>query len=159
MSDIVYINVLVDSLQRKSSALQGILEYTKKQEQILWSEAFDEEEFLQTISAKQRFLNRIEELDSGFEVVFNRVNEELASGREQYATQIQTMQKLITEISGLGMDIQALEQRNKVQMEKVLSSKKDSIKNMRANNNAANNYYRNMANQQYNQSYFLDKKN
>ena len=159
MSDIVYINVLVDSLQRKSSALQGILEYTKKQEQILWSEAFDEEEFLQTISAKQRFLNRIEELDSGFEVVFNRVNEELASGREQYATQIQTMQKLITEISGLGMDIQALEQRNKVQMEKVLSSKKDSIKNRRANNNAANNYYRNMANQQYNQSYFLDKKN
>ena len=155
----MYINVLVDSLQRKSSALQGILEYTKKQEQILWSEAFDEEEFLQTISAKQRFLNRIEELDSGFEVVFNRVNEELASGREQYATQIQTMQKLITEISGLGMDIQALEQRNKVQMEKVLSSKKDSIKNMRANNNAANNYYRNMANQQYNQSYFLDKKN
>lgn len=159
MSDIVYINVLVDSLQRKSSALQGILEYTKKQEQILWSEAFDEEEFLQTISAKQRFLDRIEELDSGFEVVFNRVNEELASGRGQYATQIKTMQKLITEISGLSMDIQALEQRNKVQMEKVLSSKKDSIKNMRANNNAANNYYRNMANQQYNQSYFLDKKN
>lgn len=158
MSDIVYVNVLVDSLQRKSSALQGILEYTKKQEQILAVDPFDEEEFMQTISGKQRFLDRIQELDSGFEAVFNRVDAELKTGREKYATQIQTMQKLITEIAGLGMDIEALEQRNKVQMEKVLSARKDTIKSARANNSAVNNYYRNMASQQYNQSYFLDQK-
>lgn len=158
MSDIVYVNVLVDSLHRKSSALQGILEYTKKQEQILAADPFDEEEFMQTISGKQRFLDRIQELDSGFEAVFNRVNAELQTGREKYAAQIQTMQKLITEIAGLGMDIEVLEQRNKVQMEKVLLARKDTIKSARANNSAVNNYYRNMANQQYNQSYFLDQK-
>lgn len=157
MNNIVYVKVLADSLQKKYSALQSILEITKKQEQLL-SQDFEEESFLETIANKQRFIDQITELDNGFEVVYNRVKEELAIDRSKYASDIAVMQKLIAKITELGIDIEALEKRNKMQMDKVLEERKEQLRGKRMNNSAATNYYRNMVNQQYSQSYFLDKK-
>lgn len=151
-------NVLADSLQRKYSILQSILELTKKQEVLLKEETFDETEFLKTISDKQVFINKMEELDNGFEAIYTRVKSELETNREQYQDEIKKMQQLITQVTELGIDIEALEKRNKVQMDKVLINRKQKIKDLRMNNTVANSYYRNMANHQYNQSYFLDRK-
>lgn len=158
MNNIVYVKVLADSLHKKHSALENLLDLTKKQEQLLHEESFNETEFLETIRKKQGYIDKITEFDNGFDSIYNRVKEELSVDRQQYADDIAVMQKLITQITELGIDIEALENRNKTQMEKVLASRKDKIKDMRLNNSAASNYYRNMANQQYNQSFFLDKK-
>lgn len=158
LNNIVYVKVLADSLQKKCSALENLLDLTKKQEKLLHEDVFDEAEFLETIRKKQGYIDKITEFDDGFETIYNRVKSELAEGKQQYASDIAMMQKLISDITGLGIDIEALENRNKVQMEKVLASRKDEIKGMRMSNSAASSYYRNMANQQYNQSYFLDKK-
>lgn len=158
MSGIVYVKVLVDSLQRKHSALNAILEITKKQEQLLHAEELDETSFLDTIKNKQVYIDQITELDNGFEGVYNRVKQELSEDRSKYTDDIATMQNLIGVITDLGIDIEALEKRNKAKMDMVLSSKKEQIRTKRANNSAASNYYRNMVNQQYSQSYFLDKK-
>ena len=76
----------------------------------------------------------------------------------EYQDEIKKMQQLITQVTELGIDIEALEKRNKVQMDKVLINRKQKIKDLRMNNTVANSYYRNMANHQYNQSYFLDRK-
>ncbi|SET23305.1 hypothetical protein [[Clostridium] polysaccharolyticum] len=157
MNNIVYVKVLADSLQKKYSALQSILDITKKQEELLFQD-FEEESFLETIAGKQRFLDRIAELDNGFEVVYNRVRQELALDRSQYGEDIASMQKLIAGITELGMDIEVLEKRNKMQMDKILEERKGQLREMRRNNSAASNYYRNMVHQQYSQSYFLDKK-
>lgn len=158
MSNIVYVKVLADSLQKKFTALESILNITKTQEELLQEENFDEECFLETIKSKQIYIDQITELDNGFEVVYNRVKQELDTGRMLYVDDIANMQKLITKITDLGIDIEALEKRNKVQMDKVLAEKKQQFRGMRMNNSAASNYYRNMVNQQYSQSYFLDKK-
>ena len=158
MSNIVYVKVLADSLQKKFTALESILNITKTQEELLQEENFDEECFLETIKSKQIYIDQITELDNGFEVVYNRVKQELDTDRMLYVDDIANMQKLITKITDLGIDIEALEKRNKVQMEKVLAEKKQQFRGMRMNNSAASNYYRNMVNQQYSQSYFLDKK-
>lgn len=158
MSNIVYVKVLADSLQKKFTALESILNITKTQEELLQEENFDEECFLETIKSKQIYIDQITELDNGFEVVYNRVKQELDTGRMLYVDDIANMQKLITKITDLGIDIEALEKRNKVQMDKVLAEKKQQFREMRMNNSAASNYYRNMVNQQYSQSYFLDKK-
>lgn len=158
MSNIVYVKVLADSLQKKFTALESILNITKTQEELLQEENFDEECFLETIKSKQIYIDQITELDNGFEVVYNRVKQELDADRMLYVDDIANMQKLITKITDLGIDIEALEKRNKVQMDKVLAEKKQQFRGMRMNNSAASNYYRNMVNQQYSQSYFLDKK-
>ena len=158
MSNIVYVKVLADSLQKKFTALESILNITKTQEELLQEENFDEECFLETIKSKQIYIDQITELDNGFEVVYNRVKQELDADRMLYVDDIANMQKLITKITDLGIDIEALEKRNKVQMDKVLAEKKQQFRGMRMNNSAASNCYRNMVNQQYSQSYFLDKK-
>ena len=158
MSNIVYVKVLADSLQKKFTALESILNITKTQEELLQEENFDEECFLETIKSKQIYIDQITELDNGFEVVYNRVKQELDADRMLYVDDIANMQKLITKITDLGIDIEALEKRNKVQMDKVLAEKKQQFRGIRMNNSAASNYYRNMVNQQYSQSYFLDKK-
>ena len=158
MSNIVCVKVLADSLQKKFTALDSILNITKTQEELLQEENFDEECFLETIKSKQIYIDQITELDNGFEVVYNRVKQELDADRMLYVDDIANMQKLISKITDLGIDIEALEKRNKVQMDKVLAEKKQQFRGMRMNNSAASNYYRNMVNQQYSQSYFLDKK-
>lgn len=158
LSNIVYVKVLADSLQKKFTALESILNITKTQEELLQEEDFDEECFLETISSKQIYIDQITELDSGFEVIYNRVKQELDANRSMYTADITNMQKLIAKITELGIDIEALEKRNKAQMDKVLEEKKRQFGGMRMNNSAASNYYRNMINQQYSQSYFLDKR-
>lgn len=158
MSGIVYVKVLVDSLQKKQSALKALLEITKQQEQLLQAEELEENSFLETIRRKQIYIDQITELDSGFEGIYNRVKQELDEDRDKYADDIAIMQNLISLITDLGIGIEALEQRNKVKMDMILSDKKDQVRTKRVNNTAANSYYRNMINQQYSQSYFLDKK-
>ncbi len=158
MSNIVYINVLADSLQKKQTALQEILKITKQQEELLKIGDFAEEDFLKLVNQKQRYINKIQELDSGFEAIYNRVKVELEAGKEQYRSQITRIQRLIVQVTELGVDIEALEKRNKAQMDKVIEQRQEIIRGKRTNNNGVSNYYRNMLSQQYNQSYFLDQK-
>lgn len=158
MSDIIYINVLADSLQKKTSVLKEILESTKKQQVLLKMDSLDEEAFLKIIQDKQGYLDRMEELDEGFEIIYQRVRAELEQQKDKYQTEILKIQHLIAQITELSVDIEALEQRNKVQMDKVILDQKQKIKDKRVNNTVASNYYRNMLNHQYDQSYFLDKK-
>lgn len=158
MSNIVYINILADSLQKKQTALQEILKITKQQEELLKIGDFAEEDFLKLVNQKQRYINKIQELDSGFEAIYNRVKVELEAGKEQYRSQITRIQHLIAQVTDLGVDIEALEKRNKAQMDKVIEQRQEIIRGKRTNNNGVSNYYRNMLSQQYNQSYFLDQK-
>lgn len=158
MSNIVYINVLADSLQKKQTALQEILKITKQQEELLKIGDFAEEDFLKLVNQKQRYISKMQELDNGFEAIYNRVKVELEAGKEQYRSQITRIQRLIVQVTELGVDIEALEKRNKAQMDKVIEQRQEIIRGKRTNNNGVSNYYRNMLSQQYNQSYFLDQK-
>lgn len=158
MSNIVYINVLADSLQKKQTALQEILKITKQQEELLKIGDFAEEDFLKLVNQKQRYISKMQELDNGFEAIYNRVKVELEAGKEQYRSQITRIQRLIVQVTELGVDIEALEKRNKAQMDKVIEQRQEIIRGKRMNNNGVSNYYRNILSQQYNQSYFLDQK-
>jgi len=158
LSNIIYINVLADSLQKKKGVLKEILECTKKQEVLLKQDGLDEEAFLKIIQDKQRYLDKMKELDEGFEVIYQRVRTELEQQKDMYQDEITKIQHLIVQVTGLGVDIEALEKRNKVQMDKVILDRKQKIKGKRVNNTAASNYYRNMVDHHYSQSYFLDKK-
>lgn len=158
MSNIVYINILADSLQKKQTALQEILKITKQQEELLKIGDFAEEDFLKLVNQKQRYISKMQELDNGFESIYNRVKVELEAGKEQYRSQITHIQHLIVQVTELGVDIEALEKRNKTQMDKVIEQRQENIRGKRTNNNGVSNYYRSMLSQQYNQSYFLDQK-
>lgn len=152
-----YIQVMIQSLNRKIGVLEKIIGYTQEQEHVL-KEEVDLDQFGDLIDEKQKWIEQLNLLDTGFEKLFERVKEEIQLHREQYHEEIVQMQGLIKKITDLGVVLQTSELRNKVRFEQYSANKKKEIREFKMSNTSASKYYQNMANQHQGQSYFLDKK-
>ena len=154
----VYIQLLADVLKKKIKILAELTELTLRQEEIISSEAFNEEQFLQTISMKDQALSVLNELDNGFELIYERVREALISNKRDYSNQIKHIQQMISAITDSSVNLQALERRNKAKLEVYFSTRRKQIKTSRANNQSVTNYYKTMTKQNEMNSFFYDKK-
>ena len=77
----------------------------------------------------------------------------------QNQQQITEMQNLIRSITDTGLQIEGQEHRNKTAFQNYLTGARQEIKQFTTNNQTANAYYHNMANQHQTwQSYFVDQK-
>lgn len=154
-----YIQLLIDSLGKKYGILEELMQITTKQQTIIDLDNFDEDEFHKTISLKEKQINDLAEIDRGFELVYDRIREELNDNRSQYTEEIRVLKELVTEVTDLNVKLQALEKRNKSKLEAVLASKRKDIKKARLSNETVSNYYKSMSgNNQNQQSHFYDKK-
>ena len=154
----VYVTMMVDTLKKKEQILRSLLQRTKEQETLLRSEELDQDEFSATIEAKGTEIDELNEIDEGFEALFQAVKQEITSNRDDYRSQIEAMQSLISEISDLGVQIQALEKQNSERFKMYLSDKRKEIHDFHVNNRTASNYYQNMANvHTTDQSYFFNE--
>ncbi len=158
MEDRTYINILSDTLRRKAELLDRLIGMTEEQERILTSEAPDMECLENTFSEKEGCIEQLNQLDEGFEKVYGHVKEVFEVKKEQYKEQILTLQELIRAVTEKGTRLQAMELRNKGRFQMFFSGKKKEIKNFKVSSQMANNYYKNVMNQQPGESYFLDKK-
>jgi flagellar biosynthesis/type III secretory pathway chaperone len=153
-----YIQLLIDTLSKKREILDELMRITREQQTIIESDSFNEDEFLKTISLKEELLKSLEELDRGFEMVYDRVREELSVNRKDYISQITSLKELVTIVTDLSIELQALEKRNKSKLETVLANKRKSIRNSRLSNETVSNYYKSMSGKPEAQSYFYDKR-
>lgn len=153
-----YVNIMKESLERKKRYLSEILELTKEQERLAKEKKFNEEAFGEIIDKKEILINNVNEIDKGFTSVYDRVRTEVLDNKEQYAPQLAEMQKLIKECVDLGMEIEALEARNRATLERVFSVGFKGIKQMRQSKKAANKYYKAMSNGNVNDSVLYDRK-
>lgn len=154
-----YIQLLIDTLEKKKKTLAWLMSVTEQQEEIMSTENFDDNLFDQTISIKDEHIKTLTMLDEGFEKVYEGVKEELAAKKDKYATEIKTLQGLISDITDLSVKLQALEKRNRSKLEYVLSQKRKEIKDTRLSSKTVANYYKNIAQQNDIQSsVFYDKK-
>lgn len=156
----VYVDALLESLQKKKKILQNIISLTKDQQELLAEEETDVEEMERTLDMKGMYIEQLEEIDRGFQAIYDKLVETLKQNRMLYREEIKKMQEVIREVSELGMRIQALEQQNKPHFEKYFAKEKQEIRQFKVSNKTAANYYKNMADQApYGQSFFLNKKN
>jgi hypothetical protein len=153
-----YIQLMVDTLRKKTEVLNLLMNITQQQESIISSNTFQEDQFLQTISQKEEQIQILTKLDIGFEQLYVSVKDELVNDKERYNTEIEIMKELITDITDFSVKLQVLEKRNKSKLEVLFARKRKEIKNSRISNQTASNYYKTMANQHEAQSYFYDKK-
>jgi hypothetical protein len=153
-----YIQLLIDSLKKKHEVLDELMQITTKQQAIIDSESFMEDEFLETISLKEEHIKDLGQLDRGFELVYERIREELNENRKEYIPQITTLKELVTIVTDLSVKLQALERSNKAKLEALLVNKRRKIRNSRLSNETVANYYKNMSGKTQPQSYFYDKK-
>lgn len=153
-----YIRMMIDVLEKKKVHLNHLLNLTKEQESLLKEEEFNESEFSLLVEKKNGNLRKLEETDSGFQSLYNRVAEEMKENKEQYKEQILTMQKLILEVTDLGVKLTALENKNRTALEAKLQGKKQNIRQFKVSRQTADKYYKNMIGMQTGASYFMDKK-
>lgn len=153
-----YIEIMIQSLSKKLQVLDAIIEQNIKQKDILENQKSTVEEFDATVEAKTALIEQMQQLDSGFEKLFDRVREELADKKDTHAESIQTMQSCIRRITDKSMEIQAQEARNRDLMVRKFAYVKETAKNVRTNSKAASQYYKNMMKLNYVDSQFMDNK-
>ena len=155
----VYVSALQDSLKNKYEALQKVYDATKKQQEAVSGEELNIDAFETAVEEKESLLQRIQDLDDGFNSIYTKIGDALHQQKQQYKPQILEMQNMLRTMTDLGVKIQALEQKNKNRFEGLVAKKRHEIRNFQANNRTANTYNQHMANQhQQWQTYFLDKK-
>ena len=153
-----YLSVLEDSLKKKLQILDELTDYTMQQQELLKVEELDYEAFDRLVDQKDPLIQRIMELDQGFETVYDRIKEQLLDNMEQYAAQIKALQSLIGELTDKSVKLQTMEQRNKSAVEQQFRKSREKIRQGRQNKQAALNYYKNMNNANYVPPQFLDDK-
>lgn len=153
-----YVDIMIQSLNKKLQVLDKIAELNLKQKEILENTKAPVEEFEKTVEEKAKLIEQMQQLDSGFEKLYTRVQEELQANKEDYAEAIQTMQSYIRRITDKSMEIQAQEARNKELMVRKFAFVKETAKNVRTNSKVASQYYKNMMKLNYVDPQFMDNK-
>lgn len=153
-----YIQLLGEVLRKKAVILEQLTELTRQQDVLISAESFDEDGFDRIISEKEEHIETLAKLDEGFERIYDSVKTELTENKEKYKNQIDVLKELVTKVTNLGVSLQAMEKRNKSKLEVLFAQKRRAIKNSRISSQTAASYYKTMASQQEEQSYFYDKK-
>ena len=159
MQDKEYIAVLIQSLEKKKEILDKIIAKNKEQKILFTDEGSDPDRLEENMQEKSGLVDQLNELDEGFQQIYNRVKAMLQADKESYKEEIRTMQKLITEITEMSTTIQTQEKRNYDLAGKRFAKVKRGIRKARASNRVANQYYKNMANLNVVDSQYMDKKN
>lgn len=153
-----YVDIMIQSLNKKLQVLDKIIEVNISQKEILENTKAPIEDFDKTVEEKAKLIEQMQQLDSGFEKLYERVQEELNSHKDEYAEAIKTMQSCIRRITDKSMEIQAQEARNKELMVRKFAFVKETAKNVRTNSKVASQYYKNMMKLNYVAPQFMDNK-
>ena len=100
----------------------------------------------------------INEGDKGFSSVYDRVKQEIQADPMRYREELQAIQNLIRQCVDLGMQIEAVEERNRAAMEQVFAMKFQGVRQVKQSKTVANKYYKSMANGMVNDSLLYDQK-
>ncbi|MGN1167898.1 MAG: flagellar export chaperone FlgN [Lachnospiraceae bacterium] len=153
-----YVDIMLQSLKKKEQVLKEIIDQNRRQREILEDVNGNAEDFDATVEAKANLIEQLEQLDSGFQKLFDRMKEELEGNKAVYANQIQEMKQYIRSVTDKSIEIQAQEARNKDLMTSKFASVKKQVKTMRKSSVAVNEYYKTMSKLNYVDPQFMDGK-
>lgn len=139
-----YVQILVESLQKKVHLLDQIMEKSQEQHGILRVEPMDMDAFEKCTIEKTTYIEELDNVDIGFEILYERIKEVLKTHKADYAKEILQLQGLIAIITDKSVAIQAMELRNKEAIEAYFSYTRKRLKASKNSTMAANNYYKNM---------------
>lgn len=157
-AQIIYLKILRDTLYKKRKVLEQIFAVTKKQEQLFFKTEPQIEEMDSCMDEKSEYLKVLQQLDDGFEKMYEKVKRELQASPEKFSEEIRELQTVISQVMDLSIAIQALERKNKSSMERYLLRHRKNIQTYRTGRQKVNTYYNTMTGFQPQQSYFMDKK-
>ena len=154
-----YLQMMIESLVMKRDILQEISELNISQAQMASTDgaAFDEQAFYSSIERKGELIDKLIELDDGFDALFQRVKDSIGNNKQLYSEQIKQMQQLIKAVTDLSVKVQAQEARNKVTVGRKFARMKADVQTAKRSTKMANAYYKVQSNIDYTPQ-FMDKK-
>lgn len=153
-----YLGILEESLQKKRKVLDEIAAYNQEQEQLLKKEKVSLEELDENMKHKDELIQRLTELDEGFETLYERVREQLLVNKDAYKEQILRLQQLISQVTEKSVSIQAQEARNKRLIDDYFKKERSQLRQNRQSSKAAYNYYKNVNNTNVVMPQMMDQK-
>lgn len=154
-----YIDIMVDGLRKKVVYLDQIIEGNRQLEEVVAMSEMDMDRFKELLDAKDECVGQINQLDTGFQSLFDKVKEELQNHKPMYKEQILDMQQLIREITDRTVLIQELEAKNKLAIEGQFSKMRKNIREAKKGMDVAQGYYKSMSKLTVIDSQFMDTKN
>ena len=143
-----YVQIMLDSLAKKSVILDRLIAANETQGKLLSDKAnFDDvnwDQFNIIVLEKEAEINRINEMDEGFQSLFDRVKVQLNEDKDKYASKIKQMQSLITELEQKSIKIRTGEEKNRMAIETLTAGRKQEIKKVRTSLKVASSYYQTM---------------
>lgn len=158
MMDSNYLNIMIQSLQKKAKILNSISEKNKEQRQLLEQEELDVDAFEQNVLEKSKLIDQINLLDDGFEELYGRIKDVLEKEKQEHKEEILQMKQLITEVTERSVTIQSEEARNRRLLETKFSQERKRVKTLRSTSEVTKQYYQNMTKLSYVDAQFMDKK-
>ena len=153
-----YVDVLLTSLKKKEQVLGKLNRIVEKEDKTLKKADAGIDELNEIEEQKGELLAEMEQLEIGFEKVYERAGEDLSKERQKYRSQIEQMQSYIKSITDLTVKIKAQEERNRQYMEAFFQSKKREIRQYNVGNQRMTQYSQHSADPVMGQSYFLNHK-
>ncbi len=127
-----YVKILIESLEDKDRVLDEILVADAEQARLFKEENPDLDDIHKSQERIGILAEKLDKLNDGFQSVYDRVKKELQDNKELYKDDIKRMQELITTITGKAVKIEAEQNRNKADAERIF---KDKRKNLAAQRN------------------------
>ena len=143
-----YIQIMIESLTKKSELLDRIIRKNEAQHECIAGKGFEEvdwDDFNLLVAEKQTAIDRILKMDEGFQSLYDRVKAQLNEDKDKYTDKIKEIQRLIGIITEQGVKITTGEERNRKIIEKIFGNRKKEIKRTRNSLRVANSYAQTMS--------------
>ena len=153
-----YLCILEDSLGKKLELLKKIEEKSLEQSVMIKTNKIDPDLLDQNMDEKLKMIQEVNTLDDGFESLYGKIKRELEEKKEQYKEPIRRLQALIVKVTEKSSSIQAIEARNKIQMDLYFNSRKKELQSRKSAMSITRDYYQNMNKAKHAAPQFLDQK-
>ena len=155
-----YLDLLEESLVKKSAILDKIEEFNLKQRDIFsgTGDNPDFDRFDSYVEEKGKLINELNALDNGFETLYERVADTLKENKKENTGRIARLQDLIREITDKSSSLQSQERTNRELMEDYFQNAREQIGKGRNSLNAAFNYFQTQRGVGGTESYYVDSK-
>ena len=122
-----YLNIMIESLGKKMGLFETLLLKTESQNECITGKNHEQANWAQfevLMIEKESTIKAVDELDAGFEQVFERVKPELDRNKDEYIEEIKTLQENISALTDLGVKIAAREERNRQEVDRIMTAAK-----------------------------------
>lgn len=154
-----YVDMMIASLKKKITLLDSIIEVNQRLEVFTAQPSMDLEVFRQLMDEKDDYVQEINQLDTGFQELFDKVKEAVEGNRQQYREQILTMKQQIREITDRTVQIEKVEAQLRLVIEGHFAKMHREAQAAKKGMNVAQNYYKSMSGTSVMDAQFMDKKN